>query len=961
MKRTKSILFVIVLAMAFTCPAYSQETAKEPIDDIADIIAWKSIRGAEVSRDGQWFGYYLTPQEGNGEMIIRETTGDKEFRFPIGESPRYFSNALYFSHDSKWAAWTVFPARQESRQAEKQKKQARNKVSLLNLNSGDKQDFEDIKAFSFSGENPGWLALHSYPGEDQSKGEEKWKGSDLVLLDLNGTQKLNFGNVSEFSFNKKGDWLVWIVDARDKNRNGVQLRDMNSGVVRSLDSDKAEYSRLNWTKEGDALAVIKATGHDDYEEPLHCVIGFSDFDASGPAKTVYDPIQDETFPSGMTISPNQDPQWTDNLDAILFGIHEVEKKEQKDEKEEKEKALPAEKELDPQDLPDVVIWHWKDKRLQSMQQVQSRRDENYSYLSLYQINEEKFIRLADDQVRDVSPAPKHRWALGYDNQEYLLSANLEGRRYRDIYVIDMRTGEKKLALEKCRWPFSPSPAGTHLAYYQDGDFYSYEFSTGQSINVTKDTPASFIDTEDDHNVVDPPIRPIGWSEDGQFMLLSDNWDIWKIPVKGGTGVNLTGNGKKDAIRYQRYIRLDPEEEGIDLSRPLYISTYGEWTKKAGIAIVDAQKPGSKMLFWDDAFYSLMKAEDADTYLYTRQTYKDYPDYYVTDHTLKKGKRLTYANPQQDNFLWSDGSILIDYESKKGDRLQGALFLPANYEKGKRYPTIIYYYEKLSQSLNRYYAPRASGFNKSVYTSRGYAVLMPDITYTVNDPGMSAVWCVLPAVDAAVETGVVDPERIGIHGHSWGGYQTAFLVTQTDAFKAAVAGAPLTNMISMYSSIYWNTGSANQPIFESSQGRFKGNFLENIDAYTRNSPVYHADNVTTPLIILHNDKDGAVDWNQGIEYFNTLRQLRKPVVMLQYKGENHGLRKPANQKDYYIRMMEFFDHHLRGEPAPEWWQEGVSHLELEDHIEKRIRPVVEAVEKKIKEIDPKKEEEKKSKE
>jgi dipeptidyl aminopeptidase/acylaminoacyl peptidase len=290
-----------------------------------------------------------------------------------------------------------------------------------------------------------------------------------------------------------------------------------------------------------------------------------------------------------------------------------------------------------------------------------------------------------------------------------------------------------------------------------------------------------------------------------------------------------------------------------------------------------------------------------------------------------------------------------------------LFLPANYEKGKRYPTIIYYYEKLSQSLNRYYAPRASGFNKSVYTSRGYAVLMPDITYTVNDPGMSAVWCVLPAVDAAVETGVVDPERIGIHGHSWGGYQTAFLVTQTDAFKAAVAGAPLTNMISMYSSIYWNTGSANQPIFESSQGRFKGNFLENIDAYTRNSPVYHADNVTTPLIILHNDKDGAVDWNQGIEYFNTLRQLRKPVVMLQYKGENHGLRKPANQKDYYIRMMEFFDHHLRGEPAPEWWQEGVSHLELEDHIEKRIRPVVEAVEKKIKEIDPKKEEEKKSKE
>ena len=218
--------------------------------------------------------------------------------------------------------------------------------------------------------------------------------------------------------------------------------------------------------------------------------------------------------------------------------------------------------------------------------------------------------------------------------------------------------------------------------------------------------------------------------------------------------------------------------------------------------------------------------------------------------------------------------------------------------------------------------------------------MPDIVYTINDPGMSAVWCVLPAVEAAAATGIVDKERVGIHGHSWGGYQTAFLVTQTDLFSAAVAGAPLTNMISMYSSVYWNSGSANQPIFESSQGRFKGNYLENMEAYQRNSPVYYADKVTTPLIILHNDKDGAVDWNQGIEYFNTLRQLRKSVVMLQYKGENHGLRKPANLKDYHIRMQEFFDHYLRNKSAPMWLTEGISHLDHEQHIKDRTKKILE---------------------
>jgi len=237
---------------------------------------------------------------------------------------------------------------------------------------------------------------------------------------------------------------------------------------------------------------------------------------------------------------------------------------------------------------------------------------------------------------------------------------------------------------------------------------------------------------------------------------------------------------------------------------------------------------------------------------------------------------------------------------------------------------------------RFFPPDPSGFSASSYTSAGYAVLMPDIRYRINDPGMSAVWSVLPALDAAIATGVVDRDRVGLHGHSFGGYQTAFIVTQTGRFKAAVAGAPLTNLISMYSSIYWNTGSANQPIFESSQGRFAGDFLGHLDAYVRNSPVFHAASVTTPLLLLHNDRDGAVDWNQGIELFNILRRLRKPVVMLQYEGENHGLVGRENRLDYTVRMREFFDHHLTGAPAPAWLADGVKRIELERHLEERAR-------------------------
>jgi dipeptidyl aminopeptidase/acylaminoacyl peptidase len=964
MNKTKKIL-VIFLWVLLLLPGYSvlseEKSPKEPrpLEDIQDILAWKNLRSANISNDGQWFVYMLSPQEGDGKVVIRKTQEEKEYKYPAGEAVGY-SQDIVFSEDSKWVAFTIYPKREEAKKLKKQKKQAYNSVGLLNLVTGEKTDFEKIDKFAFSGEDSSWLALHRYPPETKGipsqndDDKDKWRGSDLILNELATGNKLNIGNVAEFAFDKKGNWLAWIVDAQEKSGNGVQIRNMKTGVILPLDSAKASYMRLTWTEEGDGLAVLAGKDDEGYEEKLYSLLGFHGFNEKTPSKVVYDPKEDKDFPLGLTISPNRSPLWTEDLTGILFGIHKVKKKEIKEEKdkqkdeasgkeEERTSSEKAEKEedIDKEDLPDLVIWHWQDKRLQSMQQVQEQRDKNFSYLCLLRIEDKKFLRLADDDVRQVAAAPKHRWAIGTDNQKYELMGNLEGRRYQDIYVYDLNTGEKKLALEKCRWYFGPSPDGTHFLYFQDGNYHTYEMETGKTFNITKDVPTSFVNEEDDHNVVDPPIYPFyfGWVKDGVSVLLYDNWDVWNIPVHGGKGVSLTITGKKDGIRYQRRFSLDPEEKGIDLSKPLYIFAYGEWTKKSGIARVDNGKPGAKMMLWDDASCSITKAKKADVFLYTKQTYKNYPDFYVTDGSLKKGKRITEANPQQKDFLWSDGSMLLDYESSKGDKLQAALFLPAGYEKGKKYPTIVYIYEKLSQGLNRYYSPSARGFNKTVYTSRGYAVLMPDIVYKVNDPGMSSVWCVLPALEAAIATGVVDKDRVGIHGHSWGGYQTSFLITQTDAFRAAVAGAPLTNMISMYSSIYWNSGSANQPIFESSQGRFKGGYWENIEAYARNSPVYFAENVTTPLLLLHNDKDGAVDWNQGIEYFNTLRRLNKPVVMLQYKGENHGLRKPANQKDYYVRMREFFDHHLMGKPMPKWLKEGISHLDQEEHIKERTRQII----------------------
>lgn len=922
---------------------------------VADVPKWRSSRGTAISQNGEWFAARIGAAEGEGDIIVKSTKSDKEYKFPGGSG----FGSLTFSHDNKWFAFSVGSGGPRppfgggaptptptgpSRPATKAK------VVLVDLATGAKTEFEGIASVNFSGETPSHIVLRKAPVEGSTAA-----GTDLLIRELSSGNELTLGNVASFAFDKKGRWLAMQIDAAGQIGNGIQIRDMQSGAISSLDSAKASYAGLGWTKEGEALICTKEVELKPGEPKVNQILAFKPQDGKWE-KIAYDPAADSAFPKNMVIVKGS-ANFTEALDAFLFSIQEKPKVEpkkepaksddaEKDGKKDEPKKPEANAELPFQkgpvptttpvsDKPDLVIWHWKDDRLQSQQQKDESGDRSTNYQCVYRIKEKKFIRLADEKLKRVSIVPKQRWAIATDSKSYDLMSSLDGKRYQDVTVIDMHTGERKTALNKTRWYFGPSSDGKHFLYYDDGHFWTYEMATGQKRNITQGGPGSFIDTEDDHNVDRPPTRPLGWSKDGQFVLLSDGWDIWQVPIHGGSMQNRTYNGRKDGIRYQSIHNFDFDEPGYDLSKPLLVSIYGEWTKKAGFArIVPGEAQPQVLTFVDANFGFVLKAKNADTYFYTIETYKEYPDWYTSNGNFNGPKRLTDINPQQSQYAWSSGVKLLDYNSAKGEKLQAALYLPANYQPGKRYPTIVYIYEKLSQGLNRYLSPGMNGFNPCIYTSNGYAVLMPDIRYQMNDPGMSSVGCVLPALDAGIKSGVVDQGRVGLQGHSWGGYQTAFLVTQTDAFKAAVAGAPLTNLVSMYSSIYWNVGIANQPIFESSQGRFTCSYCDNLDAYLRNSPVIHAKNVKTPLMLLHNDKDGAVDFNQGIEYFNTLRRLQKPVIMLQYKGENHGLAKDANRKDYSVRMKEYFDHYLMDKAAPDWLKDGVPHLKMDEHLKGR---------------------------
>ena len=939
--------------------ATRDSTARRSLE-MDDLLNWKSIRGSTLTNDGKWFGYQLAPNEGESDVILRRTSDDKELRFSVGENA---NPALTFSENSQYALFTIAPTKREAERLRRERRPIQNQAALVNLATGEVKKFEKVRRAAFSGERGAWVALHTYAPEAAGGGganaaappaggrgggggaAARPQGADLLLHEIATGQLIPLGNVSEFGFDKSGEWLAWTVEARDGLGNGMQLLNTTTRSIRSLDAAKATYSRLAWSEDGKALAVLR--GATVSRDTLYSLVMFADVAAPSPTKTVFDPATQAGFPSGMKLSPNRAPRWSEDRTTVFFGIQDVKAKDstsvrdssqRSDSAPQRPGAADARATDSPNDeRPQLVIWHYLDSRLQRAQEVQEGADRSYSYLSLYRIADGKFMRLASDSMRTVMITPKDRYAIGVDATAYELQTALDGRRLVDIYTIDLQTGARKKIQSKTGGTPYPSPDGTRLLYYDDGHYFTHDLATGASRNITQNVATSFIDTEDDHNVAKPAIPPMGWSKDGAAVLLFDNWDVWKVPATGGAAVNLTVNGKKDGIRYLRRYSFDPEERGIDLTKPLYLAAYGEWTKKEGFARVEPGKPGVTMKLWGDAKIGVVKARKADTFLYTRQTIADFPDYYVADASLTSGRKITDANPQQKSIAWSSGARLIDYTSAKGAKLQAAMYLPANYEPGKSYPTIVYIYEKRSQFLNQYSTPNAtSAFNPAVYTSRGYVVLQPDIVYTLNDPGMSAVWCVVPAVEAAIATGIVDKDRIGLHGHSWGGYQTAFLITQTKMFKSAVAGAALTNMVSMYGSVYWNSGSSDGAIFESSQGRFLGGYWDHTDAYIRNSPVFHATKVETPLLLLHNDQDGAVDFNQGLEYYNVLRRMGKEVAMLQYVGENHGVARPANQKDYTIRMREFFDHHLKGAPKPDWLKEGVPRLKMEEHLKERAK-------------------------
>jgi dipeptidyl aminopeptidase/acylaminoacyl peptidase len=928
-----------VAALVLSTPAVlAQERATLGPDDYD---RWEGLGQVGLSPDGRWTAVGVSRVSGEDELRIHRTDVDSVIAVPYGARPT-------FSEDGAWLAYAIGSSEDARDEARERDEPVHDDLGLLDLRTGAQETIEDVESFSFS-DGGAYLAMQRYKPKDKES-----DGVDVVVRTMATGAVMSFGNVSGRAWQEGGSLLALTIDADGKVGNGVSVFDPGTGRLRSLDAGEATYTALSWREDAADLAVLKTFEDEQYEDTAHVALAWRGLDGTREVARRLDPRTDTYFPQAMRVVGFRTPTWSEDGATLFLGIQprrpdpdwvadgegEVDGGEgdpgDEDETDEEDGTEEGENgEDDDDDLPGVEIWHSLDLDPVPQQRVREDQLRRENFLSAWHLDESRFVQLGDDLTESTSIVEGGRHAIGRDESPYDEHAMFR-QQFHDLYAIDVGTGAKTLVEDRVTIGMEASPGGRYLLWFEGDDYFTYDLRSGEKRNVTEGVGTAFVNLDVTPTREQmPPFGVAGWLADDQAVLLNDEWDVWEVRPDGSRARRLT-NGAADSIRY-RLMDLDPEEDAHDPDRPLYYTTYGEWTKKAGFARARIGDD-PRMLIWNDRSYrQLIKAVDADVYAFREEAFDDSPDVFVAGPDLSDPRQVTETNPFQDEYAWGRAE-LVEYENEWGRRLQGALFYPADYEPGRTYPMIVYHYELLSQTLHQYQVPDpTSYYNGQIWSQEGYFVLRPDVVYRDRRPGQSNVETLRPAVAAAVATGMIDEERIGLIGHSWGGYQTTFFVTQDDLFTAAVAGAPLTNLMSMYLSFYWNSGGTDARIFEISQGRMQVPWWEDYESYRANSPLHNIQNMNTPLLMMFGTNDGAVEYNQGVEFYNAARRLGKNMVMLSYDGENHGLAEEPNQRDYHGRILQWFAHYLKGEPAPDWISKGVPYIEQKDGLKTR-RPI-----------------------
>lgn len=883
---------------------------------------WSSVASYNTSKSGAYILYKKTVLRGNDTAYVYNTNLEKNQlvipraqRIEIDETEQILVTRIEPDYDS---------IRKLKLKDVSKKKYPKDTLKIFFLNKDSVITVAPFESYEANPKTP-WVAYKTKEKCKCDEGKKKKKrkkkkgeisfdtdGKWLKLMNpITGQHKI-FEGVKDYKFSKDGSYFAFMTHCKHEKDSVylhmVQLEDLSIkrmyagiGEIEDLEFDiKDRYFTFLASED---TSEVKAYSMYYYK------IG------TDSSKMIVDSLH-PNMPKNWNIDNGYGPRFTYNGKKIIFGISFFEDEEPEDTLLESEKA-------------EVDIWHYKDDRIQPRQLDQKMRDEVRTFMAMYDLLKGDFTVIEDSSLFDVKLLDhgNSKFALGYDPLPYYKYRSYEFPWAADYYLVNTETGKRSLIKDSVSHNSSIDPTGKYFTYYNalDTNWYVINTQTKKESCLTCTVQEDFAS-----DVNGSPYMPYaegdeGWTKDGRFIVNARR-DLWALdPSFERIPYCLTRNkGEEENIKFS-WTHFELDSSYLQIDESLIIGVNDSTKETSFYKIFNQDNFALEKLYSGDfKLNTLKKVKDHSKYLFRTSTTHKYPDIEFTDDAFSTTTQVSDVNPQQKEYNWANVKQVY-WKAYDGKQLRGLLFTPENLDTTKKYPMLVYFYERNTDMLHYYYSPKptASIIYPTEYASSGYVVFIPDVEYEIGHPAKSAYNCIVSGSEAMAEQfPFIDTTKMGLQGQSWGGYQTAQLVTMTDKYAAAMAGAPVSNMFSAYGGIRWGSGLSRQFQYERTQSRIGATIWEKPELYMENSPIFHLPNVTTPLLIMHNDDDGAVPWYQGIEMYMGLRRLDKPVWMLNYNDDQHNLTKTPNKRDLSIRMKQFFDHFLKGEPMPEWLEKGV---------------------------------------
>jgi dipeptidyl aminopeptidase/acylaminoacyl peptidase len=977
----RKLLLPVLLLM---CNVMLAQNKKPLTHDVYD--GWKSAGERKISNDGNYILYAVNPQEGDGEMIIQNIKSGYKKIIPRGyngiitEDSRYavlkikpayqdtrqakikkkkpdemskdslaivllgadsiikISRIKSYKTPEKGANWLVYQLEKPLPDSVRKKtspdslklkidKLAKLADSLIrkSLDSvkGKIEKEQLIKAankavkeiYKKADDLENEINMFDAEGDDATARAGGAEGTELIVRNLFTAATKSFKLVNDYQLDEKGTRLLIETTKNSKDTNSkamLLLYDLGSGITDTIMRGLNDAKGFAFDEQGKQLVFVAE--RDSSSKALQKFYKLWYFKPGMDSAMILAEKNTVGMRLGFTVSENASNRFSRDGKKIFFGTAPVQP--------------IKDTTLVDFELAKLDIWTYKDDYLQPQQLKQLSQEQRRNYLAVTRPGTKEIVQLGSEDMENVSLVDEGNadWVLAQTSKGNRLPAQWEGRSKMTAYIVNTTTAAKTKINNKSYGFYSASPNGKYVYWYDPAakNYFTYNVVTEEIKNISSKIKVPIYDTENDVPDFPSAAGNMGWVGSDQYFLIKDEYDIWQVDPNGiELPKNISnGYGRKNKTEFN-YVRLDDEKRFIEPGETILLQSLNKHNKFTGYFSKKVDIISDPVKISEGAYMngSILKARDASQYLLQRATPSSSELYYGSD--LNNITAVTNIADQQKEYNWLKPE-LVRWKMFDGKMSEGILFKPENFDPSKKYPVVFYFYERNADGLYSYRtpAPSASTINIAYFVSNGYLVFDPNIYYKTGEPGQSAYNSVVSAAKYLSAMPFVDSTKMGIQGQSWGGYQVAYLVTRTNMFRAAGAGAPVANMTSAYGGIRWGSGINRQFQYEKTQSRIGATLWQRPDLYIKNSPLFSADKINTPLLIMHNDADGAVPWYQGIELFTALKRLDKKVWLLQYNGEDHNLVERKNRKDLSVRLSQFFDHYLKGTRAAKWMTEGL---------------------------------------